>query len=195
MIFMLTYLNSNYNVTKFELSQKNFIKNSIGVYRIVALPFNFSLNNQEIENFIYEYMKIFRLNYISNTDKKMKSISQFNNGKFINKILLENKLNNNKFHNLKNINNEEFYHKIKRIIHFLPSLYVGQVKDQTFKTRFIQHLNKDNENSLINKINNEIIFKKSLKFFIYLELEKDIIDFIESFLIQTTNPIFNEQRS
>lgn len=191
----MTYLNEKYHIVKFELPQKNKIKDSIGIYRVVALPINFSLSNNELKEFIMEYMKFFRLNYISNTDGILNSKAEFNNAEFIVELFLEDKLKNKKICDLNIENIENFYDNIKPIIHFLPSLYVGQVKDQTFKTRFIQHLNKDNENSLINKINKIEILKKSYKLFIYLELEKEYIDFVESFLIQTTNPIFNKQRS
>ena len=114
---------------------------------------------------------------------------------FVVKLFLEDRLRNNKISDVSIKNIEDFYDRIKPIVHFLPSLYVGQVKEQTFKIRFIQHLNKDKEDSLINKINKIEVLKKSFKLFIYLELEKEYIDFAESFLIQTTNPIFNKQRS
>jgi len=191
----MTYLNEKYHIVKFELPQKHKIKNSIGVYRVVALPINFSLNSNELKEFIIEYMKFFRLNYVSNTDNSLRSESKFTNSEFMVRLFLEEKLNAKKVFELDIKNNENFFHKIKSIIHFLPSLYVGQVKDQTFKTRFIQHLNKDVGNSLINRINDTEILKKSYKIFIYLELEREYIDFVESFLIQTTNPIFNKQRS
>jgi len=191
----MTYLNENYNMVKFELTQKNKIKPLQGVYKIVALPVNFSLNNEELKDFIYQYMKFFRLNYISNTDNTIQSKSKLENSKFIVDLFLEDKLQIKKIQNLNISNSEEFYNKIKTILHFLPPLYIGQVKDQTFKIRFIQHLNKDNDNSLINRINQIEVLKKSFKLFVYTEIEYEYIDFIESFLIQTTNPIFNRQRS
>ena len=191
----MTYLNENYNMVKFEINQKNKIKDLQGIYKIVALPVNFSLNNEELKDFIYQYMKFFRLNYISNTDNTIQSKSKLENSKFIVDLFLEDKLQIKKIQNLNISNSEEFYNKIKTILHFLPPLYVGQVKDQTFKIRFIQHLNKDKSDSLINRINQIEVLKKSFKIFIYTEVENEYIDFLETFLIQTTNPIFNRQRS
>ena len=93
----MTYLNENYNMVKFELTQKNKIKPLQGVYKIVALPVNFSLNNEELKDFIYQYMKFFRLNYISNTDNTIQSKSKLENSKFIVDLFLEDKLQIKKF--------------------------------------------------------------------------------------------------
>ena len=100
----MTYLNENYDIVKFELNQKNKVKDSQGIYKVVALPINFSLNNKELKDFIYQYMKFFRLNYISNTDNHIQSKSKLENSKFIVDLFLEDKLQIKKIQNL-NISN------------------------------------------------------------------------------------------
>jgi len=186
----MTYLNNNYRIVKFEKGQENKVSDKYGIYRVVALPISFNTDNQDL---IVEYLDFCKSLSLNEWDKKINSKLSLKDNN-INIELCKN-LKTNILAKVDVTDSEDFFHKIKYIAHFLPSLYVGQVKDQSFKIRFIQHLNEIKEDSLINRINKIDIFKKSYKLFIFTEVDKEYIDFLESFLIQTTNPIFNRQRS
>jgi len=186
----MTYLNDNYSIVKFEKAQGNKVSDKQGIYKVVALPITFSGNNK---NLIEDYIEFFKNFSLHKWENELNAKIYFDNSELLIKYFKKFETN---ILNKCNIEDSEiFFNKIKQIVHFLPPLYVGQVKEQTFKIRFTQHLNEYKEDSLINRINKVDVFKNSYKLFIFTEVDKEYINFTESFLIQTTNPIFNRQRS
>ncbi len=142
-------------------------------------------------------MQFFKRHSISSWNGNINSNSKYNDGKLT--VEFQNYLETDisKFFK-KGVdwsNGEENFEHLKRMVHFLPTLYVGKAKDQSLKNRFTQHLNYQKEDSLINRIEKNGLFKKCYKLYIWLEMEDEYIDTFESLLIQTTNPIFNKQRS
>ncbi|MFK5977162.1 MAG: hypothetical protein QM493_11725 [Sulfurovum sp.] len=186
----MTYLNDNYGIVKFEKSQSNKVSDKQGIYKVVALPITFSKDNKSL---IKDYIAFFQNFSLHKWENELNAKIYFDDSELLIKYFK--KLETNILNKCNIENGEDLFQKIKQIVHFLPSLYVGQVKEQTFKIRFAQHLNESKEDSLINRINKVDVFKKSYKLFIFTEVDKEYINFIESFLIQTTNPIFNKQRS
>lgn len=190
----MTYLNEHYGIVKFEKSQNYKISEVNGIYKIVALPITFKSNNEELIKNYLTFFKEFSINF---WETEIKSNTSFNNSQIIVDL---NKTFQKEMEKIisKGIDwdkEDDNFDVIKKLVHFLPPLYIGKAKDQSVKARFTQHLNYQNEKALINRIEKEPIFKKCYKLFIWLEIEKEFIDAIESFLIQTSNPIFNRQRS
>jgi hypothetical protein len=189
----MTYLNNNYGIVKFEKEQNYKITDKNGIYKIVALPISFNSNNKEL---VTEYLTFFKNFSMSSWEDKIDSSTTFKNSK----IVVE--LNKSFEKDIISIfdkgidwtKEEENFDHIKRLVHFLPSLYIGKTQ-QGLKTRFTQHLNYQKDDSIINRIEKVELFKKCYKLFIWVEIEDDYIDSFESLLIQSSNPIFNIQRS
>jgi len=134
---------------------------------------------------------------MSSWEEKINSSTSFNNSKIIIELSksFEKDIINIFEKGIDWTNEEDNFDYIKKLVHFLPSLYIGKAKEQSLKTRFTQHLNYQKEDSLINRINKIELFQKCYKLFIWVEIEDDYIDSFESLLIQSSNPIFNIQRS
>ena len=190
----MTYLNDNYGIVKFEKEQNYKITDKNGIYKVVALPISFSSDNKEL---IREYLSFFKNFSMSSWEEKINSSTSFNNSKIVIELSksFEKDIINIFEKGIDWTNEEDNFDYIKKLVHFLPSLYIGKAKEQSLKTRFTQHLNYQKEDSLINRINKIELFQKCYKLFIWVEIEDDYIDSFESLLIQSSNPIFNIQRS
>jgi len=191
----MTYLNESYGIVKFEKEQSYKITDKNGLYKIVALPINFRFENKTL---VKDYLNFFKNFSINSWEKDINSNTSFRNSNItinLNKTFEKDILN---FINKKDIDwskPENNFNHLKNLVHFLPPLYIGKAKEQSLKNRFTQHLNYQKDNSLINRIEKIDVFKKCYKLFIWVEIENNYIDTFESFLIQSSNPIFNKQRS
>lgn len=190
----MTYLNNNYGIVKFEKEQNYKITDKNGIYKVVALPISFSSNNKKL---VSDYLLFFKNFSMSSWEDKIDSNTSFKDSKIVVELnkTFEKDIINIFDKGIDWANEEDNFDHIKKLVHFLPSLYIGKAKDQSLKTRFTQHLNYQKEDSLINRINKFELFKKCYKLFIWVEVEDTYIDSFESLLIQSSNPIFNIQRS
>ena len=166
-------------IVRFKRNAATYVPRESGIYRILAVPFSYSLRNGSATA---TYLRLFDKMRI---DVRDQIAARFDNEDDAATIAIQGKL---KYRKLESRVESK---PLIELASLFPPLYIGKAVD--LRSRFNDHTSGNNSHVLQDLDRHDLL--RHLTFFHWHYCDKEDLDEVESILIQASLPVFNRQLS